>query len=169
VLPAWFVAAASIAVVAAGVLLEIRWTRSATGDRQASAVTDRHLASLMADHLVDVASSDRHTVKPWFAGRIEFSPLVVDLAADGFPLRGGRLDYVDGHPAVALVYARAQHVINVFVWPTPEGDAGAHASDDTRGYHLVHWTKHGFSWWAVSDVAPTDLQTFAGKLAAEDR
>ena len=167
--PAWLLAAASLAIVAAGILFEVRWMGGTAVDRQAGAVIDRHLASLMADHLMDVASSDRHTVKPWFAGRIEFSPLVVDLAADGFPLKGGRLDYVDGHAAVALVYTRGQHVINTFIWPTSDADAAARPTDDPRGYHLVHWTQHGFSWWVVSDLAPADLQTFAVKLAAEDR
>jgi anti-sigma factor RsiW len=161
----WLLAAASIAIVVSGGLFARDLMQSSEASRMSQAIVDRHLASLMASHLTDVVSSDRHTVKPWFAGRVEFSPPVADLAAEGFPLSGGRLDYVAGHAAVALVYTRGAHVINVFVWPTTEPIAGAVASSDARGYQIVRWTSGGFSWWAVSDMAAPDLAEFARKLA----
>ena len=162
----WLMAAASVAVAVLGVTFGVRQQNASATARMAGAVIDHHVASLMAEHLTDVASSDRHTVKPWFAGRIEFSPPVVDLAADGFPLKGGRLDYIDGHPAVALVYTRGAHVINVFMWPTTDDDATPRPSNDPRGYHVVRWTKDRLTWWAVSDLAAADLSVFATKLVA---
>ena len=162
----WLLVAASLVIASASVAFGLRQQSVAATDRTARAVTDRHVASLMADHLTDVTSTDRHTVKPWFAGRLEFSPPVADLAADGFPLVGGRLDYVDGHAAMALVYKRAAHVINVFAWPNPDAAAAPSASTDSRGYHLVQWADGGFTWWAVSDVASGDLLELARKLTS---
>ncbi len=121
-------------------------------------VLSSHLRSLQAGHLVDVPSSDQHTVKPWFDGKVDFSPSVPDLSADGFPLAGGRLDVIQGRPIAALVYRRRLHVINVFTWPSA---AGREAGNWTlNGYHVFRWDAGGNAYWAASDVDPNDLATF---------
>jgi anti-sigma factor RsiW len=120
---------------------------------------DAHVRSLLAEHLTDVASSDQHTVKPWFHGRLDYAPPVQDLAAQGFPLIGGRLDYLDRHDVAALVYRHAQHPINLFVMPTGEAD-GIHSATTQNGYNVLRWTQHGFAYWAVSDLNATELHDF---------
>jgi anti-sigma factor RsiW len=124
-----------------------------------TALVDTHVRSLMADHLTDVPSSDHHTVKPWFAGKVPFAPTVPELQSQGFPLIGGRAEFVAGHTAAALVYARGLHKINLFVWPSSAGDGGApKAAYD--GYSLVHWTDRGLTYWAVTDAAASELDAF---------
>jgi len=123
-----------------------------------SEVIDSHLRSLLGTHLTDVASSDQHTVKPWFAGRSDVSPPVVDLSTEGFPLVGGRLDLIEGKPVPALVYKRREHVINVFVLPANRVDLGETLT--RRGYSLRHWDEGDLSFWAVTDAAPTELTEF---------
>ena len=113
-----------------------------------------HVRSLLANHLTDVATSDQHTVKPWFNGKIDFSPPVVDLAAYGFPLVGGRVDYIGGRVVAALVYRRNGHVINIFAWP---GGNSATTIPAKEGYNLVSWTEDGLNFWAVSDVATSEI------------
>jgi anti-sigma factor RsiW len=160
------VASAAVVVLAVGGLL----SRRATPDEVTmQAVIDGHVRSLMAEHLTDVISSDRHTVKPWFAGRIDFSPAVADLESEGFPLIGGRLDYIDHHAAAALIYKRREHVINVFVWPASDGLPTHATRSDGRGYHVVYWTNDGVAIWVVSDLALDELDAFAQKLDAATR
>jgi len=130
------------------------------------AVTDGHIRSLMAGHLTDVASSDHHTVKPWFAGKLDFSPPVVDLAAEGHPLIGARLDFIEGRAVAALVYRSGQHIVNLFVWPDSKGGSSAPQLLARRGYNMVYWNEGGMQAWAVSDLNAAELQAFA-KLARE--
>jgi anti-sigma factor RsiW len=122
-------------------------------------LVDTHVRSLMQNHLIDVQSTDRHTVKPWFAGKVDFAPTVPDLSAVGFPLLGGRLEYIHGQTVAALVYGRRLHVVNVFVWPA-SGESGDDVSRKFRGYSVRHWVKSGLSYWAVTDAAATDLEAF---------
>ena len=126
-----------------------------------------HVRSTLALHLVDVETSDRHTVKPWFNGKIDFAPPVTDLASDGFPLVGGRLDYVDNRVVAALVYRRNKHVVNLFVWPAKAGLSVPARTGPHEGYAVVHWTERGLQFWAVSDVDPRDLEAFHQAFAKE--
>jgi hypothetical protein len=119
-------------------------------------VVASHIRALQASHLVDVASSDQHTVKPWFDGRLDYAPPLRDLAAQGFPLEGGRLDYVDGRPVSALVYRRARHAINLFVWPAASHREREPSSRVVNGYNIVRWSEGDMAFWAVSD----DLDEF---------
>lgn len=119
-----------------------------------------HVRSLMANHLTDVASSDQHTVKPWLDAKLDFAAPVVDLSGEGFPLIGGRLDYLDNHSVAALVYQRRKHFINLFVWPATPGMSKVQKAMTRQGYHLLHWADSDFNYWTVSDVSEADLQTF---------
>ncbi len=162
----WLMAAASLSVVALALTGLLHHRASLADDATTEAVIEGHVRSLMAGHLTDVASTDRHTVKPWFAGRVDFSPTVVDLASDGFPLVGGRLDYVDHRAVAALVYKRREHAINVFVWPRSSGSPSHATRADARGYHVIFWTRSGVAIWIVSDLALVELDAFASKLDA---
>jgi anti-sigma factor RsiW len=119
--------------------------------------------SLMASHLTDVANSDQHTVKPWFTGKLDFSPQVRDLSADGFELIGGRLEYLDGHNAAAVVYQRRKHVINLFTWPTSASDEEPQATAQ-QGFNLVEWKQAGMYYCAISDLNRQELTELASLL-----
>jgi len=127
-----------------------------------------HLRSLQPGHLTDVETSDRHTVKPWFNGKLDFSPPVHDLAARGYPLLGGRLDYVNGRSVAVLAYGRRQHLINVFVWPAVPGQGNGPDLRDRQGYHLRHWSTSDYTYWVASDLNPTELQDFVRLLQEAD-
>jgi anti-sigma factor RsiW len=119
-----------------------------------------HIRALVGNRLVDVPSSDRHTVKPWFNGKTNFSPAVKDLSSQGFPLLGGRLDYVSNRTVATLVYERRKHVIDVFVWPADSRDTNNLPEQTVNGYHVIRWTKDGMAHCAVSDLNPAELRSF---------
>ena len=157
----WLALAAAVvlgAIVASSLLP--RLGRRGADQFLATQLIASHVRSLMADHLMDVASSDQHTVKPWLDARLDFAAPVADLSDQGFPLIGGRLDYLDYRPVAALVYQRRKHFINLFVWPASRGESNAQQTVTRQGYHLFHWTDKDFNYWAVSDVNKEDLQNF---------
>jgi anti-sigma factor RsiW len=131
----------------------------------AGEIIDAHLRSLQPGHLVDVVSTDQHTVKPWFDGKLDFSPPVQDFADQGFPLQGGRIDVIHGQSVAALVYARRKHFVNVFIWPTNEKDVGLH-SGSQQGYQWVEWRRAGMEFCVVSDAAPSALDQLHSLLTS---
>jgi anti-sigma factor RsiW len=153
-------AAAAALVVAVGGGFRLWQTPTASQDSIAEAVVEGHVRSLMADHVFDVESTDRHTVKPWFLGKLDFAPPVADLASAGFALVGGRLDYLDGRAVAALVYRRRQHTINLFVSPAADGRSSPVESRTIRGFHVHHWIRDGMTFWAVSDLNDGELTQF---------
>jgi anti-sigma factor RsiW len=158
------VAAALACVIAVGTLLLLNSLRSSHQQLIASAVLASHIRSLQPNHLIDVPSSDRHTVKPWFQGRLDFSPPVPDLSELGWTLIGGRLDYVDGHPAAAIVYQRRMHNINVFLWPNHGAADEAIKQEDAQGYQILHWNGAEMTYWVVSDLNIAELLELARAL-----
>lgn len=133
--------------------------------RLALEVQNAHVRSLMAEHLMDVASSNQHTVKPWFNGKLDFSPPVADLSAQGFPLIGGRLDYIDGRAVAALVYQSGKHKINLFIWPSLDKPADLQSTTN-EGYNLFHWTQSGMTFWAISDLNAEEMMVFIRAVQA---
>ena len=157
----WFNIAAPMAAAAVVVLALVPFLRGPSADDfLAGEVISSHVRSLMASHLADVPSSDQHTVKPWFAGKLNFSPPVEDLAKQGFPLIGGRLDYLDNRPVAALIYQRQKHFINLFIWPSGSDSDVETKTVSRQGYNLSHWTRSGMTYWAASDLNNAELQEF---------
>jgi anti-sigma factor RsiW len=136
------------------------------GGDLAGAVLAAHIRALQPGHLTDVQSSDQHTVKPWFDGRLDYAPPVKDLAGAGFPLLGGRLDYLGGRPVAALIYGRRQHRIDLFAWPDQDAPALPPELETREGYHIIHWRAQGMALWAVSDLDPGELADFVRDLQA---
>jgi anti-sigma factor RsiW len=130
--------------------------RPITSDLLVDEIVSGHVRSLMVDHLVDVESTDQHTVRPWFNGKIDYAPPVTDFAASGFALVGGRMDYVAGRPVAVLVYRHQAHLVNLFIWPDRAGASGTTTST-VDGYSLVHWNDGDLTYWAVSDLNLHDL------------
>jgi anti-sigma factor RsiW len=159
----WWAAAAVLVMSTLGAFAVFR-PHAVPSDILVDEVVDGHVRSLMADHLFDVQSTDQHTVKPWFLGKLDFAPPVVDLAARGFPLVGGRLDYLDGRPVAALVYRRRQHTINVFVRPESSDSSRGTIVRTVRGFHVRAWRRGGMMFWAVSDVNDAELREFVDAL-----
>lgn len=161
----WVGIAASFAIVA---ILTWRFAPllqgPISGDFLVQEVIAGHVRSLMVSHLVDIPSSDRHVVKPWFAGKLDFAPSVADLANQGFPLIGGRLDYLDNRAVAAVVYKRREHVINVFIWPGEHSFSVESKPTTHQGYHHLHWSQAGMTYWAISDLNSRELQEFVRLL-----
>jgi anti-sigma factor RsiW len=166
---AWLSLAACVLLTGVAAWLTVRhppampWESTLVRDAVSS-----HIRSLMALHLADIAVSDQHTVKPWFAGKLDFSPPVADHAGEGFPLAGGRLDYVAGRPVAAIVYTRRAHVINLFVTPNPGGTPDAPRPSEDRGFHALVWSDASMRFCAVSDASADELAEFA-RIVREQR
>ena len=158
------VAAALVLVVASSGITLVATKRGSSDAPVAEAVLASHIRSLMPEHLTDVRSNDQHNVKPWFNGRLDFSPTVPRLDEQGFPLLGGRVDYVHGRSVAVVVYGRRQHVINVFSWPASDDRVAAAELRARNGYNLEHWRDGAVDYWAVSDLNAAELRTFAELL-----
>jgi len=166
----WLTTAMSGALaVCLALLLMVTQTRPSSERQLVQEVVSSHVRSLMASHALDVESTDQHTVKPWFNGKLDFSPPVKDLAAQGFPLIGGRLDYLGGRSVAALVFQRHKHFINLFIWPAKAADSNPAAFAPRQGYHLIHWSEAGMAFWAVSDLNETELMEFVQDFTARGR
>ena len=158
----WMAVAASILLFAS-----LSWnitlirSRPSVDDRVAKEVLSSHLRSMVGTHLLDVPSSDQHTVKPWFNGKLNFSPDVKDFTSQGFPLVGGRIEYLDDRPVAALVYQRRQHFINLFIWPSASTSQNSYRELKLSGYNLTSWTDNGMNCWAISDLQSSELEQFA--------
>jgi anti-sigma factor RsiW len=162
-------AASALLVFGAGWMLGSARDQTSRGQALETEVVSGHIRALMLDHLTDVASSDHHSVKPWFNGKLDFSPPVPELASEGFPLLGGRLDYLGGRAVAALAYGRRNHVIDVFLWPIAPGEPAMPVrSSAHQGYGLVQWTQGGMSFWAVSDLNFRELRQFVALLQRSD-
>jgi anti-sigma factor RsiW len=161
--PFWsWAALATCFVLAAALAWSVVSLQSRRPEREiiAREVVSSHLRSLLGNHLFDVPSTDQHTVKPWFDGKLDFSPDVKDLSSEGFRLAGGRLDYVDGRPVAALVFQRRLHTVNLFVWPSSGPESNPEPAPAQKGYNLVHWNAGGMTHWAVADIPVDELEQF---------
>jgi anti-sigma factor RsiW len=153
----WATALASSALVLIlGWAAVTQWTMS-TEEMLVNDIVSSHVRSMMASHITDVASSDSHTVKPWFGGKLDYSPPAKDLTEQGFRLVGGRLDYIGNRPVASVVYQRSQHFINLFVWPSNATATRREEQLMRRGYNLIHWTRAGMTYWLVSELNATEL------------
>jgi anti-sigma factor RsiW len=159
----WPALAASLvfAVLAGWGLVRLLSPRSADALLTEGLVANHIRSQMLPGHRVDVESSNQHTVKPWFEGKLDFSPPVCNLTGEGFSLVGGRLDYLDHRPVAALVYRRREHLINLFVWPSEQGLEAAPRALTRQGYYLLHWTQSGMTYWAVSNLNEGELKEFA--------
>jgi anti-sigma factor RsiW len=156
--------ASAVVVIILGWTAMTYWARSSEERLLVNDIVSGHVRSMMANHITDVSSSDSHTVKPWFGGRLDYSPPTKDLTEQGFRLIGGRLDYLNNRPVAALVYQRSQHFINLFVWPSNNTAIQQQDQLTRHGYNVIHWTKAGMTYWLVSDLNLTELNECARLL-----
>jgi anti-sigma factor RsiW len=152
------------AAIAASLVIGV--IRTDQDQRVLGDVFSAHVRSLQADHLTDVQTSDQHTVKPWFNGKVDVAPPVVDLTAQGFRLIGGRLDYLDGKAVASIVYRRRMHVINLFIAQAAPSEPQGRKIDKIQGFNIRRWNAQGFEFWAVSDIDAAELQEFVEKFDA---
>jgi anti-sigma factor RsiW len=164
VLRGFAMGSAASAIAATGLVAIV--LRSDDEARLKSEIVSAHLRSLQAGHLTDVVSTDQHTVKPWFNGKLDVAPPVIDLTAPGFTLIGGRLDYVDARAIGAIVYRRRLHVINLFVSQTASAEPRAARTESFQGFNIRSWSAGGLNYWAVSDLAADELAEFGDKFQA---
>jgi anti-sigma factor RsiW len=158
----WLTTAMSgLAVACLALALTVTMNRPASEAPLAQQIVSSHIRSLMANHMLDVVSTDQHTVKPWFNGKLDFSPPVKNLAEQGFPLIGGRLDYLHGRDVAALVFQRHKHVINLFIWPAKKERSNPTAITSIQGYNVIHWSNAEMAFWAASDLNEKELIEFA--------
>ena len=155
-----------MAAACLALLLTLTLNRPASEQPLPQEIVSSHIRSLMANHVMDVVSTDQHTVKPWFNGKLDFSPPVKNLAAQDFPLIGGRLDYLGGRSVAALVFQRHKHVINLFIWPAREKDSQPATIAPGHGYNLIHWSEGEMTFWAVSDLNEKELMEFVQDYAS---
>jgi len=158
------VGSALSAAIAASLILTV--LRNDQAQTIANEVVSAHIRSLQAGHLTDVETSDQHTVKPWFNGKLDIAPPVIDLTAQGFTLLGGRLDYIAGEPVASIVYQRRKHIINLFVAQRLDAKRSGAMTETIQGYNVRHWSEAGLDFWAVSDIAPDELDEFGQNIAA---
>jgi anti-sigma factor RsiW len=161
----WLAIAASV-LLAASLGWNLTRLESRRPEREfvAQSILSSHVRSLIGTHLLDVASTDQHTVKPWFNGKLDFSPEVRDFAAQGFPLVGGRIEYIAERPVAALVYRRRQHVINLFTWPSASSGA-MQRHFASKGYNVAQWSDSSMTYWVVSDIPASEVQQFEALCA----
>jgi anti-sigma factor RsiW len=156
--------ASAVLVVVVGFLLTTQWQKSSEEALLVDDIVSSHVRSMMANHITDVASSDSHTVKPWFGGKLDYSPPAKDLTSQGFRLVGGRMDYLENRPVAAVVYQRSQHFINLFVWPYTNTRIKLEDQLTRQGYNIIHWTQSGMTYWLVSELNLAELSECARLL-----
>jgi anti-sigma factor RsiW len=161
----WLTTVMAGATACLALLLTLTLTRSASEQPMAQEIVASHVRSLMANHMLDVVSTDQHTVKPWFNGKLDFSPPVKNLAEQAFPLIGGRLDYIGDHSVAALIFQRHKHIINLFIWAAKGKNSNPTTLESLQGYNVIHWSEAEMTFWAVSDLNEKELMEFARDFA----
>jgi len=165
--PTWMSAGAmAMSVAVLGLSMGLYLAVPSREQRLTQELVDDHVRSLQSNHLFDVISTNQHTVKPWFNGKLDFAPPVIDLAQQGYPLLGGRLDFVDGRAVAVTVYRYKQHMINLYVWQSSDAGTRPHVIEQ-RGYHIAHWSVAALTYWAITDASADELDGFVSNLCEQ--